>query len=141
MGEAAKNLNSKSALEMFKAYEHFAKCMLDAYAVFDAEGNVVKCNPMFSQLLGKKTKQILKEGSTKGMLSLSVAGKPLEIFDLVHSAGPTRVDEVTAETESASGLNLIVGVYPFEVAETKVTQVMDCARSNQHPLQCTMEKE
>lgn len=35
----------------------------------------------------------------------------------------------------------IVGVFPFEIAETKVTQVMDCARSNQHPLQCTMEKE
>lgn len=35
----------------------------------------------------------------------------------------------------------VVGVYPFEVAETKVTQVMDSARSNQHPLQCTMEKE
>lgn len=35
----------------------------------------------------------------------------------------------------------VVGVYPFEVAETKVTQVMDCARANQHPLQCTMEKE
>ena len=35
----------------------------------------------------------------------------------------------------------VVGVFPFEIAETKVTQVMDCARSNQHPLQCTMEKE
>lgn len=35
----------------------------------------------------------------------------------------------------------VVGVYPFEVAETKVTQVMESARSNQHPLQCTMEKE
>ena len=35
----------------------------------------------------------------------------------------------------------VVGVYPFEVAETKVTQVMDSARANQHPLQCTMEKE
>ena len=35
----------------------------------------------------------------------------------------------------------VVGVYPYEVAETKVTQVMDSARSNQHPLQCTMEKE
>ena len=35
----------------------------------------------------------------------------------------------------------IVGVYPFEIAETKVTQVMDCARANQHPLQCTLEKE
>lgn len=35
----------------------------------------------------------------------------------------------------------VVGIYPFEVAETKVTQVMDAARANQHPLQCTMEKE
>ncbi|MBC8037646.1 MAG: ATP-dependent Clp protease adapter ClpS [Rhizobiales bacterium] len=35
----------------------------------------------------------------------------------------------------------ICGVYTFEVAETKVTQVMDFARGNQHPLQCTMEKE
>ena len=35
----------------------------------------------------------------------------------------------------------IVGVYPHEIAETKVTQVMDFSRKNQHPLQCTMEKE
>jgi ATP-dependent Clp protease adaptor protein ClpS len=33
------------------------------------------------------------------------------------------------------------GVYTYEVAETKVTQVMDFARQHQHPLQCTMEKE
>ncbi|MBU1175571.1 MAG: ATP-dependent Clp protease adapter ClpS [Alphaproteobacteria bacterium] len=32
------------------------------------------------------------------------------------------------------------GVYPYEVAETKVTLVMDAARRNQHPLQCVMEK-
>ncbi|MHA1524457.1 MAG: ATP-dependent Clp protease adapter ClpS [Alphaproteobacteria bacterium] len=35
----------------------------------------------------------------------------------------------------------VCGVYPFEVAETKVTQVMNFARTNQHPLQCTMEKD
>ncbi len=35
----------------------------------------------------------------------------------------------------------ICGVYTYEVAETKVTQVMDLARRNQHPLQCTLEKE
>jgi ATP-dependent Clp protease adaptor protein ClpS len=35
----------------------------------------------------------------------------------------------------------IVGVFSFEVAETKVAQVMDFARRHQHPLQCTMEKE
>ena len=34
----------------------------------------------------------------------------------------------------------VVGVFSYEVAETKVAQVMDCARQNQHPLQCTMEK-
>ena len=35
----------------------------------------------------------------------------------------------------------ICGVYTFEVAETKVTQVIELARRHQHPLQCTMEKE
>jgi len=35
----------------------------------------------------------------------------------------------------------ICGIYTYEVAETKVTQVVDFARQNSHPLQCTMEKE
>jgi len=33
------------------------------------------------------------------------------------------------------------GVYTYEVAETKVTQVMDFSRKHQHPLQCVMEKK
>lgn len=33
------------------------------------------------------------------------------------------------------------GVFPHEVAETKVTRVMDIAKNNQHPLQCVMEKQ
>lgn len=51
-------------------------------------------------------------------------GRAFEIMLTVHNKGVA-----------------VVGVYPFEIAETKVTQVMDCARRNQHPLQCTMEKE
>jgi ATP-dependent Clp protease adaptor protein ClpS len=35
----------------------------------------------------------------------------------------------------------VCGIYTFEVAETKVTQVMDFAKKHQQPLQCTMEKE
>ena len=35
----------------------------------------------------------------------------------------------------------VVGVFSYEVAETKVAQVMDFARRHQHPLQCTLEKE
>lgn len=35
----------------------------------------------------------------------------------------------------------LCGTYTFEVAETKTNQVMHAARHQQHPLQCTMEKE
>ena len=35
----------------------------------------------------------------------------------------------------------VCGVYTFEVAETKVNQTMELARKNQHPLQCTLEKD
>ena len=34
----------------------------------------------------------------------------------------------------------VCGIFPYEIAETKVNQVMDFARENQHPLQCTLEK-
>jgi ATP-dependent Clp protease adaptor protein ClpS len=35
----------------------------------------------------------------------------------------------------------LCGIFTYEVAETKVNQVMDFARANEQPLQCTMEKE
>ncbi|WP_428408945.1 ATP-dependent Clp protease adapter ClpS [Hyphococcus sp.] len=35
----------------------------------------------------------------------------------------------------------VCGVYTYEIAETKVAQVMELSRRNQHPLQCTMERE
>ena len=34
----------------------------------------------------------------------------------------------------------VCGIFTYEVAETKVNQVMDFAKQNQHPLQCTLEK-
>ncbi len=35
----------------------------------------------------------------------------------------------------------VCGIFTYEVAETKVAQVMDFARTNEQPLQCTSEKE
>jgi len=35
----------------------------------------------------------------------------------------------------------ICGVFTYEIAETKVAQVMDFARRHQHPLQCILEKD
>jgi len=34
----------------------------------------------------------------------------------------------------------VCGLFTYEVAETKVNQVIDFARQHQHPLQCTLEK-
>ncbi len=34
----------------------------------------------------------------------------------------------------------VCGIYPYDIAETKVVQVIDFAQKHQHPLQCTMEK-
>ncbi len=53
------------------------------------------------------------------------------------------------DREAATRIMLLVhhhgigecGIYTYEVAETKVTQVMDFARKHQHPLQCVMEKK
>ena len=35
----------------------------------------------------------------------------------------------------------VVGIFSHEIAETKVTQVIDIAQRHGHPLQCTLEKE
>ncbi len=35
----------------------------------------------------------------------------------------------------------VCGVYPFEIAQTKVREVMNFAKDNEHPLQCTLEPE
>ena len=34
----------------------------------------------------------------------------------------------------------VCGIFSYEIAETKVIQVLDTSRKNNHPLQCTMEK-
>lgn len=68
---------------------------------------------------------------------------PMEfvVYVLEHFFGITHQSAVEIMlTVHKKGL-AVVGVFTFEIAETKVTQVMDFARQNQHPLQCTMEKE
>lgn len=101
------------ALEMFKPYEHFSKCMLDAYAVLDSNGRVLKCNGAFATLVGLRTKQILKEASMDKMLTLSVAGNPLPAGEFLKMHAPTRIDEVSGDAAEHKDLNLIIGVYPF----------------------------
>ncbi len=116
MGDAAENLGqapSAQALELFKPFEHFSKCLLDAYVVVDQNGRILKCNALFAQLVGLRTKQILKAETFDEVLKLSVSGKMLSIAEIVANVAPTRIDEVSGESGERQNLNLIIGVYPL----------------------------
>lgn len=124
MGEAIKNLPTEDALELFKVHEHFAKCMLDAYAVVDSHGKVLKSNPLFAQLVGQRSRQILKADSISHLLQLSLAGRPLNFEELIHYPSPTRIDEVAGTVSGREDLNLIIGVYPFYSGDENVGAFM-----------------
>ena len=90
-----------------------------------------------------KTKTRTKRPSLYRVLLLNDDYTPMEFVVLVLQ------DVFNKSREDAMRIMLHVhnhgvgecGIYPFEVAETKVTRVMDTARKNQHPLQCVMEKQ
>ncbi|HHY49427.1 MAG TPA: ATP-dependent Clp protease adapter ClpS [Alphaproteobacteria bacterium] len=90
-----------------------------------------------------KTKPKTKRPSLYRVLLLNDDYTPMEFVVLILQ------DVFNKSREDAMRIMLHVhnhgvgecGVYPYEVAETKVTRVMDTARKNQHPLQCVMEKQ
>ena len=90
-----------------------------------------------------KTKTKVKKPSLYRVLLLNDDFTPMEfVIDVLARYFQT-------DLEAATQVMLHVhqngvgecGVYTYEVAETKVTQVMDYARKHQHPLQCVMEKK
>ncbi len=101
------------AIQAFKPYEQFCKALLDGYCVVDQKGKVLKCNPLFSQIIGLKTKPILKAESLDEIFTMSVAGKDLKISDILTHSAPTRIDEVSGKSSERDGLNLILGVFPL----------------------------
>jgi ATP-dependent Clp protease adaptor protein ClpS len=90
-----------------------------------------------------KTKPKTKKPSMYKVLLLNDDYTPMEfvVHVLERFFGKSR-DEATQIMLHVHRRGVgICGVYTYEVAETKVTQVIDFARRHQHPLQCTMEKE
>ena len=60
---------------------------------------------------------------------------------LEHIFGMDRTTATRVMLEVHTRGKGVCGVFTYEIAETKVTQTVDYARKNQHPLQCTLEKE
>jgi ATP-dependent Clp protease adaptor protein ClpS len=90
-----------------------------------------------------KTKPKTKKPSMYRVLLLNDDYTPMEFVVLVleHFFQKSR-EEATRIMLHVHNYGVgVCGVYPYDVAETKVAQVMDLAQRNEHPLQCTMERE
>jgi ATP-dependent Clp protease adaptor protein ClpS len=93
--------------------------------------------------LATKTRPKTKKPSLYKVLLLNDDYTPMEfvvhVLEKYFSKGKEEATRIMLHVHH-KGVG-ICGVFPYEVAETKVTQVMDYSRQNGHPLQCTMEKE
>jgi ATP-dependent Clp protease adaptor protein ClpS len=90
-----------------------------------------------------KTRTRTKKPSLYRVLLLNDNYTPMEfvVFVLERFFNKTREEATRIMLHVHQNGVGVCGVFTYEVAETKVTQVMDLARRNEHPLQCTMEKE
>ena len=90
-----------------------------------------------------RTRPRTKKPSNYKVLMLNDDYTPMEfvVHILEKIFGKTREEAVEVMLHVHRHGVGICGLFTFEVAETKVTQVIEFARRHQHPLQCTMEKE
>jgi ATP-dependent Clp protease adaptor protein ClpS len=90
-----------------------------------------------------KTRPVTKKPSLYKVLLLNDDYTPMEfvvhVLERFFSKGREGATQIMLHVHQ-KGVG-VCGVYTYEVAETKVTQVMDLAKEHQHPLQCRMEKE
>lgn len=62
----------------------------------------------------------------------------VDVLESIFGMQRTRATQVMLEVHTKG--KGICGVFNFEIAETKVAQVMGIAKQQQHPLLCTMEE-
>jgi ATP-dependent Clp protease adaptor protein ClpS len=92
--------------------------------------------------IATRTRPKTKKPSNYKVLMLNDDYTPMEFVVLVlQQFFSMSIEDATRTMLQVHQQGLAVcGVFTYEVAETKVTQVIDFARENQHPLQCTLEK-
>ena len=93
-------------------------------------------------LIKTQTKEKLKKPSLYKVLILNDDYTPMEfVVYLLKSFFNKSNEEATKIMLHVhqNGIG-VCGIFSYEIAETKVIQVLDISRKNNHPLQCTMEK-
>ena len=103
----------------------------------------VNNNEAYEDGLAVKVKVKTKKPSMYKVLLLNDDFTPMEfvvyVLERVFRKDRTEANDIMLKVHQ-DGVG-VAGVYTYEVAETKVDQVMTLARKHEHPLQCTMEKE
>lgn len=91
----------------------------------------------------QETKPQLKKPSLYKVLLLNDDYTPMEfvVVILERFFGKQREQAVQIMLHVHQKGVGVCGVYPRDVAESKVKLVMDFSKDHQHPLQCTMEPE
>ena len=93
--------------------------------------------------LAERAKPKLKKPPLYKVLLLNDDFTPMEFVVMLlmrfFNMGRDKAEQIMIHIHTR-GLG-VCGVYPREIAETKMRQTLDCAREHQHPLQCTLEKE
>jgi ATP-dependent Clp protease adaptor protein ClpS len=89
------------------------------------------------------TRTRTKKPSMYKVLMLNDDYTPMEfvVYVLERFFNKTREEATTIMLHVHQNGVGVCGIFTYEVAETKVAQVLDLARRSEHPLQCTMEKE
>ena len=97
----------------------------------------------FEDVVTLKTRTKTKKPSMYKVLMLNDDYTPMEfVIHVLEQFFSKNQDEATQIMLHVHQKGVgVCGVFTYEVAETKVNQTMDMARQNQHPLQCTIEKD
>ncbi len=92
--------------------------------------------------LAVKTRQKTKKPSMYKVLMLNDDYTPMEfVVDVLKLFFAMSDEDATRVMLHVHHRGVgMCGVFTYEIAETKVNQVMSLARKKQHPLQCTIEK-
>ena len=117
-------------------------CLWEAYLVIPPRASAGGDDEGTGLGVATRTRTRTKKPSPYKVLMLNDDYTPMEfVVQVLQSFFKMTIEDATQVMLQVHQRGVgVCGVFSYEVAETKVAQVIDYARQNQHPLQCTLEK-
>lgn len=106
------------------------------------EVNIMSQNNQLEDLKVKKTKLNQEPPRVYKVIILNDDYSPMEfVINVIQKVFKKDFDNATKIMLQIHNEGLgVCGIYSLEIAETKMSQVLNLAKESQHPLQCLIEK-